>query len=236
MVGSMMTSLKGLCGSVLVLSFLLAGSCSSAPPRDLEAGMPMTAVRAELEAGNRRFLDGSVMDTSWHVERILKTGTFGQSPSVGVLACADSRLPVELIFDMGVGDLFVVRVAGNVDTKEGTGTFEYGAAALGMHTILVLGHTKCGAVDATLEGKALPGSIPTLAEAIAPGVAELAAQAKAGTPRARLLTAAAEANVRYQMKVLLERSELLRTAQADGKLQMMGGIYDVDTGMVRFLD
>ena len=196
----------------------------------------MTAVRAELEAGNRRFLDGSVMDTSWHVERILKTGTFGQSPSVGVLACADSRLPVELIFDMGVGDLFVVRVAGNVDTKEGTGTFEYGAAALGMHTILVLGHTKCGAVDATLEGKALPGSIPTLAEAIAPGVAELAAQAKAGTPRARLLTAAAEANVRYQMKVLLERSELLRTAQADGKLQMMGGIYDVDTGMVRFLD
>lgn len=231
-----MTSLKGLCGSVLVLSFLLAGSCSSAPPRDLEAGMPMTAVRAELEAGNRRFLDGSVMDTSWHVERILKTGTFGQSPSVGVLACADSRLPVELIFDMGVGDLFVVRVAGNVDTKEGTGTFEYGAAALGMHTILVLGHTKCGAVDATLEGKALPGSIPTLAEAIAPGVAELAAQAKAGTPRARLLTAAAEANVRYQMKVLLERSELLRKAQADGKLQMMGGIYDVETGMVRFLD
>lgn len=198
--------------------------------------MPMNAVRAELEAGNRRFLDGSVMDTSWHVERILKTGTFGQSPSVGVLACADSRLPVELIFDMGVGDLFVVRVAGNVDTKEGTGTFEYGAAALGMHTILVLGHTKCGAVDATLEGKALPGSIPTLAEAIAPGVAELAAQAKAGTTRDRLLTAAAEANVRYQMKVLLERSELLRKAQADGKLQMMGGIYDVETGMVRFLD
>lgn len=166
----------------------------------------------------------------------MKTGTFGQSPSVGVLSCADSRVPVEVIFDKGVGDLFVVRVAGNVDTKEGTGTFEYGHSALGMHTILVLGHTKCGAVDATLKGKALPGSIPSLAEAIAPGVAEYTAQANAGTPRERILTAASEANVRYQLKVLLDRSEILRTALAEGKLQVMCGIYDVETGVVRFLD
>jgi carbonic anhydrase len=172
---------------------------------------------------------------TWHEERVVQTGEFGQSPSVGVLSCADSRVPVEIIFDQGVGDLFVVRLAGFIDTVEGAGTFEYGYLVLGMHSLLVLGHTKCGAVDATIKGKPLPGNIPVLAKAIAPAVADTTKNGKEDKNPA-FMNAAVEANVRYQMKTLLARSEILRKAQAEGKLTVLGGIYDVDTGAVRFLD
>jgi len=166
---------------------------------------------------------------------VIKTGEFGQSPSVAILSCSDSRVPLEIIFDQGVGDLFPVRTAGFVNCIEATGTFEYGVAALGVNSLMVLGHTKCGAVHATLEGKPLPGSIPMIAKAIQPAVADLLKNKKDATVN-DLMNAAVEANVRYQMKQVMGSSELLRKAQADGKLTLVMAIYDVDTGAVRFLD
>jgi carbonic anhydrase len=100
---------------------------------------------------------------------------------------------------------------------------------------MVLGHTKCGAVHATLEGKPLPGSIPMIAKAIQPAVADLLKNKKDATVN-DLMNAAVEANVRYQMKQVMGSSEMLRKAQADGKLTLLMAIYDVDTGAVRFLD
>ncbi len=220
-----MTSITPLRYSVLLLVASLTG-CASITPRT--AGIQPGKARETLQAGNERFLAGGMHAHSWHQERVIQTGAFGQSPSVGVLTCADSRTPPEIIFDEGIGDLFVVRTAGNHEDAGGTGTFEYGVAALGVHTILVLGHTKCGAVDATIEGNPLPGSMPTFTDAIRPALAGLASPIE--------LTAASEANVRYQMKRLLEQSEILRTANRDGKLTMLGGMYDVSTGRVRFLD
>jgi len=215
----------------VMLAFLPA--CASAPSASSTmaatspAGIAKGNARAELAAGNARFLSGTAIAHNWKDERIAQTGTFGQTPSVGVLSCADSRVPVEMVFDQGVGDLFVVRVAGNGEGETAAGTFEYGVAALGVHTILVLGHTKCGAIDAAVAGKPLPGNMGSFIAPLAPAVA-----GKTATD----LTAASEANVRWQAGQLLKRSEILRKAVADGSVSMMCGMYDVDSGVVRFLD
>ena len=198
-------------------------------------GIAPGCARTELAAGNQRFLKGGMEAHAWQQEQVIKTGEFGQSPSVAILSCSDSRVPLEIIFDQGVGDLFPVRTAGFVNCIEATGTFEYGVLALGVNTMMVLGHTKCGAVHATLEGKPLPGSIPMIAKAIQPAVADLLKNKKDATVN-DLMNAAVEANVRYQMKQVMGSSEMLRKAQADGKLTLVMAIYDVDTGVVRFLD
>jgi carbonic anhydrase len=196
-------------------------------------GIPAGQARAALVAGNRRFLDGGMRAHAWQNERVAQTGQYGQSPSVGILSCADSRVPVELIFDQGVGDLFVVRMAGNFDTPGATATFEYGVAALGVHTLLVLGHTKCGAVAAAVDGKDLPGSMPIFVREIRPAI-EQAIAGRKGQPAEAILNAAIEVNVRQQMRKL-EESAILRDAKAKG-VQVLGAVYDVDTGTVRFLD
>lgn len=198
-------------------------------------GIAPGCARAELVAGNQRFLQGGMESHAWQQERVITTGEFGQSPSVAILSCSDSRVPLEIIFDQGVGDLFPVRTAGFVNCAEATGTFEYGVLALGVNTLMVLGHTKCGAVNATLEGKPLPGSIPMIAKAIQPAVADLLKNRKDATVN-DLMNAAVEANVRFQMKQVMASSELLRKAHDDGKLTLLMAIYDVDTGAVRFLD
>lgn len=220
---------------LLVTSCATGSGAASAPGASAATVIQPGKAKEELLAGNQRYLAGGMQTHDWLHERIVKTGDFGQSPSVGVLSCADSRVPVELVFDQGVGDLFVVRLAGFVDSVEGTGTFEYGYLVLGMHSLVVLGHTKCGAVEATLEGKPLPGSIPSIAAAIAPGVSEQLAAAKQGK-NAQLSQAAVKANVLHQKKTLLERSEVLKKAHAEGKLDVLCAIYDVETGAVSFLD
>jgi carbonic anhydrase len=192
----------------------------------------------QLKAGNTRFITGRAVAHTWQREKVIKTGEYGQTPSIGVLGCADSRVPVEMIFDMGVGDLFVVRDAGNFDSEEGNATFEFGAAVLGVHTILVLGHTKCGAVEATLAGKPVPGNIAVIAKALSKGIKKFIGMVKDNpknevTPE--ILNEAIEANVRYQMTELLNNSKLLASLEKDGKLKILGGIYDVETGIVRFL-
>lgn len=136
---------------------------------------------------------------------------------------------------MGVGDLFVCRNAGGFDTPEVNATFEYGVAALGVHTILVLGHTKCGAVTATLAGTPVPGNISLLTKALEPGIAKVRQEHK-DLSKEDQLNHAVEALTRYQMLELLKNSALLQKAHAEGKLQIMGAVYDVETGRVRFLD
>jgi carbonic anhydrase len=195
----------------------------------------MEGAKATLEKGNQRFTDGKALAHNWQKGMVAKTGSLGQTPSVAVLTCADSRTPPEVIFDFGVGDLFVCRNAGGFDTPEVNATFEYGVAALGVHTILVLGHSKCGAVTATLEGKPVPGNISLLTKGLQPGIDKIH-QEHGDLSKEDQLNHAVEALVRYQMIELIKNSELLKKAKADGKLQVMGAVYDVETGKVRFLD
>lgn len=224
-----------LVGKTLALASLTIAllGCSSTSPRT--SGIAPGESRMELELGNRRFLDGGMEAHTWQNERVIKTGSFGQSPSVGVLTCADSRTPPEILFDQGVGDLFVVRIAGNFQDPGALGTFEYGFAALGMHTLVVLGHTKCGAVGAAYGNDPLPGNMPVFTAAIRPGLVGLPTPANGADGKPNL-DGASEANVRYQMTQILAGSEMLRKAHADGKLGLLGAIYDVNTGRVRFLD
>jgi carbonic anhydrase len=195
----------------------------------------MEGAKATLEKGNQRFAEGKSIAHTWQTGTVAKTGTLGQAPSVAVLTCSDSRTPAELIFDMGVGDLFVCRNAGGFDTPEVNATFEYGVAALGVHTILVLGHSKCGAVTATLEGKPVPGNISLLTKSLQPGIEKIHKE-HSDLSKADQLNHAVEELTRYQMIEVIKNSELLQKAKADGKLQVMGAVYDVETGRVRFLD
>ena len=195
----------------------------------------MEGAQTTLEKGNQRFAEGKAIAHAWQKGNVAKTGALGQAPSVAVLTCSDSRTPAELIFDMGVGDLFVCRNAGGFDTPEVNATFEYGVAALGVHTILVLGHTKCGAVTATLEGKPVPGNISLLTKALQPGIKKIH-QEHSDLSKEDQLNHAVEALTRYQMIEVIKNSELLQKAKADGKLQVMGAVYDVETGRVRFLN
>ncbi len=227
--------MRTLASIVLFSSVALSACTATSTVSTLTQGVKLGESKQELIAGNQRFLAGAMNAHTWNAERVIQTGQFGQSPSIGVLTCADSRTPPEIIFDCGVGDLFVVRMAGNVEDAATAGTFEYGYAALGMHTLLVMGHTKCGAVTAAIDGKALPGNMPAFMNMITPALAGLAAPTNGADGKPNV-TPAAEANVRWQMKQTLARSEMLTKAVKEGKLTVLCAMYDVDTGEVRFLD
>ena len=155
----------------------------------------------------------------------------GQYPFAGIVSCANSRLAPELAFDQGPGELFVVRVAGNFVNEDGLASLEYGAMVLGVPLIMVLGHSNCGAVDATIkvvkDGTTLPGHLPSLINAIRPAV--VAAQAR--NPADLLAEATAE-NVRLNVKSLLGAKPILSDLVAGGKLKVVGAVYEIATGKV----
>ena len=148
-----------------------------------------------------------------------------------MLGCADSRVSPELVFDQAPGDLFVVRVAGNFLTADGLGSLEYGAAVLGTRVIMVLGHTNCGAVNATVEalqkGNNLPGHIADLVRAMKPGIEPVVKQGGAD-----LNQRAVVANVQANVKRLAESKPIISDMVGAGKLRIVGGVYDIATGKV----
>jgi carbonic anhydrase len=157
--------------------------------------------------------------------------TKSQHPYAIILSCSDSRVPPELVFDEGLGDLFGIRVAGNVLNDEGLGSIEYGVDVLGAHLIVVLGHQSCGAVDAAMKtvaakGKA-PGHIQSLVTAIAPVVN--------ATPKADLETMI-KANVKHVVDALRSSKPILKAKVDSGDVQVIGGYYTLDTGAVTFLE
>ena len=187
-----------------------------------------------LKDGNQRFVDGKSRHThetaSW---RSLLVQT--QKPFATVLGCSDSRVPPELIFDAGFGDLFTIRVAGNIIAEDVSGTLQYGVAHLHTPLVVVLGHEGCGAVGAAVEEmlhKATePEHIEALIQLIKPGLREL----DLSLEPAVLLKAAVEANVRWSMRQLSTSPEGAR-ALREKRVTLAGGVYELATGRVRFLD
>jgi carbonic anhydrase len=172
--------------------------------------------------GNERFASGR-MTSFEHDLKILKEHNVDkQEPFAAVLSCADSRVPVELIFDQTIGHIFVTRVAGNLVTPEIIGSLEYGAAVLGTKVILVLGHAGCGAVKAAIQGKAVPGQISSLFPHIQPAVDQAGAD----------LVAATKANAEIQARLLRESSPVIAPMVKDNKLKVVAGVYDIATGKV----
>lgn len=178
-----------------------------------------------LRDGNRRFFEEKprVRSTA-EIERIWTHTPVTQTPFASVLGCADSRLAPELIFDQFIGDLFVVREAGNVASSPiSLGSLEYAQARLGSKLILVLGHTACGAVNAAFTGAEPGGNIQSVVDAIAPGIAG-----------ATSLNQAIVDNVVAVIETVRANSPLLRQAEVE-QIYIVGGVYDVSTGVVEFL-
>jgi carbonic anhydrase len=182
------------------------------------------AALAELLAGNQRFVDGRIMAPHRNMAR-LKEVAPKQTPFAAFLGCADSRVPIEIVFDQGFGDLFPVRVAGNVVTPEVMGSLEFGTLVLGAKVLMVLGHSSCGAVAATMKGDAVPGQISALYQHIVP-----ATDAAEGN-----LDAAIRGNVRIQMR-LVKRSPVIAQLEREGKLVVVGGVYDLASGRVTMVE
>ena len=210
-----------------VLGLVTVGMELAAPSSALAHSLltPEQALEALVE-GNKRFVAGNL--TSFELDlAILRHHTSEkQQPFAAVLACADSRVPVELIFDQTIGHIFVTRVAGNFTTSEIIATLEYGAAVLGTKVILVMGHGSCGAVDATIQHKKVPGQISALYPHIQPAVD------KAGTD----LDEASKANALIQAALLRQSSTVVSHLVDEGKLKVLAAFYNISSGVVSLLE
>jgi carbonic anhydrase len=180
------------------------------------------AALRELMAGNGRFVERKL--TSFDLDlKILKEQTVSkQEPFAAVLSCADSRVPVELIFDQSIGHLFVARVAGNIVTPEIAASLEYGVAVLGVKAILVMGHANCGAISAALHAKEVPGQISVLYQHLMPGIKDAHDD----------VAVAVRLNAAYQAKLLRDSSTVIAKAIKENGVKVVGGSYDLGTGRV----
>lgn len=185
-----------------------------------------------LKKGNTRYVEGVSKRHDFIAEREALVG--GQNPYAGILSCADSRIAPEYAFDTGRGDIFVVRVAGNFANTDGIASFEYAVKFLGTPLLVVLGHEKCGAVDATIKAvkddAKLPGHLPDLAEHIGPAVKDVL-----GKPGDLLENAIVE-NVRLNVKKLKTTSPILSNYVEQKKVMVVGGVYKLDDGRIEWLD
>src|SRR6266705_470882 len=183
--------------------------------------------RAYMAANSYENLGMNAAEAAKRRAELAKT----QHPFASIVSCSDSRVPPEIVFDQGLGDLFIVRVAGNVINDEGLGSIEYSVDHLGTRLILVLGHQSCGAVKAAREtiaakGKA-PGHIESLVAAIKPAVEATAKDD---------LETTVKANVKNVVKALRSSTPILKAKVDSGEIQVIGGYYSLDTGAVTFLD
>ena len=186
---------------------------------------------ARLTAGNERFTTGQSEYARVSPEHLRDLAQAGQNPFATVVGCSDSRCPVEHIFDAGVGDIFVIRVAGNFCSGDEIASIEYAVGHLETPLVVVLGHTRCGAVTAAVAGEDASGKIPRVLAEIEPAVHQARAE-HPGVPREQLVDAAARHNVRLAIENLLRESPLVVEAVQDGRTVVRGAFLDLETGRV----
>ena len=207
-------------------AFLAGGlDLTFSTPAQAQSNLTPDEALKELMDGNKRFTSGKLTSFD-HDLAILKQHTEEkQEPFAAVLSCADSRVPVELIFDQSIGHIFVTRVAGNVVTPELIGSLEYGAAVLGTKVILVMGHSNCGAVKATMQGKEVPGQISSLFPHIQPAVDQ----------DGKDLANTTKANAKIQADLLSKSSTVISGMVKSGSVKVLPAYYDVGNGSVTLL-
>lgn len=214
-------------GSVLLSGDKAVAQQQSTPVQKPQPVSPDAAIKRLVE-GNQRFVDGKRLNPNQSRLRLQETAV-AQYPFAAILGCADSRVPAEIVFDQGLGDLFVVRIAGNIAAQEGIGSLEFATAVLGAQTIVVLGHARCGAVLAAIKGDPLPGRIGIFVEEIKPAVERV--RNKTGNIEENAIIA----NVQYQVERLTESSTILANLIKEGKLKIVGGYYDLAKGKITML-
>ena len=217
---------EGLIASAAGAGALWLGGAKTAIAKGVapdEASAKLTPAEAlqRLLDGNKRFASGKPKGPHRSLARVHELAG-SQSPFAAILSCADSRVPVEIVFDQGFGDLFVVRNAGNVATSEEFASLEFGTLVLGAKVLLVLGHSSCGAVKASIAGEPVPGQISALYQHIRPAVNS------GGGDLGKTIAD----NVRIQAATLSQASPVISDLIKQGKLQLAGGVYDLATGVV----
>jgi carbonic anhydrase len=216
-----------LCAALLLLC---------APAFASSAGPAVTADQALtlLKEGNGRFVKDKEDHPNQGITARAQTAAKGQTPFACVLSCSDSRAPVEILFDRGIGDIFVIRVAGNVANVDEIASMEYGTDHLGIPLLVVLGHSQCGAVTAVAQKEQAHGNIPYLLKNIIPAVDA----AKKQDPKASgeaLVTMAVKANIWQAIEDVFKNSPVIGDRVKDGKLKVIGAYYELSTGRVSWL-
>lgn len=209
-------------------------SAQNTPAREAAHADAQKAL-AELKAGNVRYASGKTLHP--HTQEAVRkaTAAHGQRPFAIVLSCSDSRVPVEILFDQGVGDIFPIRNAGNVIDDDVTGSAEYAVEHLGTPLLVVMGHTKCGAVTAAATNAIAEGKIAAIIGKIKPAVERV----KARSPQLKgeeAIQASIMENTMQSANEMLAESIILREAIAAGKLKITGALYDIESGKVEFFD
>ena len=222
-------SLKFVAGAIGtgILAARVGADIAAPEPAIAENDLTPDAALKKLMDGNKRFVDRKRQSPNQDLPRLAEVAK-AQKPFAAILGCADSRFPSEIIFDQGLGDLFVCRVAGNVATPEEIGSLEFGTLVLEAKVLVVIGHKRCGAVEATIKGAQVPGQIGSLLDAIRPAV-----ESSKDQPGDRLENAC-KANVVLQTK-RLKVSPVISKLIAEKRLKVIGGYYDLDTGAVNIL-
>ncbi|MEG4491310.1 carbonic anhydrase [Microcoleus sp. D3_18_C4] len=214
----------GMLAASLAPAFLQAEAAQA----EAISGITPDGAFKKLMAGNQRYIQQKRTFPDQARSRVVEVAK-GQHPFATILACSDSRVAPEIIFDQGLGDLFDIRVAGNFLDDVVLGNIEYATLELGVPLLVILGHERCGAVKAALDGKAVPGHISTLVAAIKPAVDSTKGQ------KGDAWDNAVRANVKMNVNKLQSSSPILAKAVKAGKLKVVGGRYDLDSGKVEII-
>jgi carbonic anhydrase len=190
-----------------------------------------------LKEGNQRFVSNNLTQQDYQAQ-VEKTSS-GQYPEAVVIACIDSRVPVESIFDKSIGDIFVARVAGNFVNEDILGSTEFGTAVAGSKVVVVMGHEHCGAVKSAIDDVEM-GNITAMLSKIRPAVEisedEYEGEGEMTSSNDDYVTHVVNTNVRYTIEQMRERSEIIAELERNGEVVIAGAFYDLDTGVVTFLD
>lgn len=229
----------------ITLITALAAAFSCGPFAALAEELPTTAeeqkaltpdaVLKELMDGNKRFQAGKLSDPN--VVKSIEAASTGQFPKAVILSCLDSRVPVEQVFDQGIGDIFVGRVAGNIENGDQLGSMEFGTKVAGAKLIMVLGHEACGAVKGACDGVEL-GNITGLLANIQPAVDAVKGipEDKRNSKNPEFVEKVVAENVRLTVADIRKRSELLSKMEEAGEIKIVGAVYSLKDGSVTLLD
>jgi carbonic anhydrase len=212
--------------------FQLATSLSASLTKEQRDAMTPAQVIDELKKGNERFRAGKMAPRDYLAEK--RTSAAGQYPAAVVLGCLDSRVPAEIIFDTGIGDTFVGRVAGNVVNDDMLGSMEFACGVSGAKVVLVLGHTACGAVKGAIDDVEF-GNLTGLLARIKPAITSTKFDGEKSSKSPAYVDAVARRNVVLGVEVIRRRSPILEDLEKKGSIKIAGAMYDLSNGMVEFV-
>jgi carbonic anhydrase len=218
--------------SLSALSVQLAPSLSESLTKEQRDSMTPAQVIDELKKGNERFRSGKMATRDYLAEK--RSSAAGQYPAAVILGCLDSRVPAEIIFDAGIGDTFIGRVAGNVVNDDMLGSMEFACGVSGAKVVLVVGHTACGAVKGAIDDVVL-GNLTGLLARIKPAIPATKFEGEKSSKNAAYVDAVARTNVTMSLAEIRRRSSILEDMEKKGKILITGAMYDLTTGVVQFV-